>query len=161
MGFFHTARLIRGTKVETALKMKPALTAVLALAVTVLIMISPRVNMRTGNYGYLLPFWINALGATAVLWNTCRYADAFLEKRAPAIGLWLKGIGRDSIVYLCLNQIVILAVKKALNLVGISGFWIGIPVLMLTMAVLYGFEKFICQTKLAVMIGRSPRGANG
>lgn len=70
------------------------------------------------------------------------------------IGDWLKAIGRNSIVYLCFNQIVILAMTKLLSMVGISGAIAKIPTLVLTMALLFCLEKLICNTKLKVLIGK-------
>lgn len=156
IGFFHMARVCRGTKEENFLNLKLWQAVILGVVISASIMICPKINMRTGNYGWYVPFWINALGAIIAGWNLSRYFeklfkyDGVLEK----IGLWFKGIGKNSIVYLCLNQIVILVVTKVLYLVGIKGFISKVPVLILTMVILLVFEKLICGTKLKVIIGK-------
>lgn len=156
IGFFHVARACRGTNAEKFLNLKLWQALIVGLVISASIMICPKINMRTGNYGWYVPFWINALGAIIAGWNLSRYVeklfkyDGVLEK----IGLWFKGIGKNSIVYLCLNQIVILAVTKVLYLVGIKGFIAKVPVLTLTMVILLVFEKLICGTKLKIIIGK-------
>ncbi len=150
------ARVCRGTKEENFLNLKLWQAVILGVVISASIMICPKINMRTGNYGWYVPFWINALGAIIAGWNLSRYVeklfkyDGVLEK----IGLWFKSIGKNSIVYLCLNQIVILVVTKVLYLVGIKGFISKVPVLILTMVILLVFEKLICGTKLKVIIGK-------
>ena len=154
IGFFHAARLIHGSRAEKLLNLKLWQTLLLGVVFSLFIMICPKINMRTGNYGWYLPFWINALGAIVVGWNMSRYVDKFLSKYAQFVGCWLKGIGKNSIVYLCFNQIVILTVTKILYLIGLSGFYTKIPVLIFTMIILFGCEKLICCTKLKILIGK-------
>ena len=156
MGFFHIARSVKGTKAERVLNLKvlPALGA--AVIVSALIFVCPGVNMRTGKYGFYLPFLILALGAIISGWNLFRYVEKLLShgKVLSIISDWLKGIGKDSIVYLCLNQAVILGVTKLLDMIGLNGIIAKIPVLILTMGVLFLFELLICKTKLKVIIGK-------
>ena len=156
IGFFHIARITKGTKAERLLHLKLWQTLTLGAAFSILVMICPKINMRTGNYGWYVPFWINALGAIIAGWNLSRFVDHFFNHIASfrRIGAWLKNIGKNSVVYLCLNQTVILAVTKVLYLVGIKGFIAKVPVLILTMVILLVFEKLICGTKLKTIIGK-------
>ena len=112
--------------------------------------------MRTGNYGVYLPFWINALGAIIAGWNIARYVEGLLVrgKIGKTVATWLKGIGKNSIVYLCLNQIVILIVMYVFEMAGINGFNAKVPILIITMSILFIIEKLICNTKLKVIIGK-------
>ena len=156
IGFFHIARLIRGTKVEKLLNIKLWQTLLIGMVFSVLIMVCPKINMRTGNYGWYLTFWVNALGGIIAGWNLSRYLEqAFMHgKILRVISGWLMGIGKNSIIYLCFNQVVILAVAKGLDMMGINGVIAKIPVLILTMALLFGIEKMICNTRLKVIIGK-------
>ena len=156
IGFFHIARVMRGTKVEKILGLKLWPAVLVGIVISALIMVCPKINMRTGNYGWYLPFWFNALGAIVAGWNLARYLERMLMhgKILRVISGWLKGIGKNSIVYLCLNQVVILAVTKVLDMIGINGVIAKIPVLILTMVLLFGFEKLICNTRLKVIIGK-------
>lgn len=154
IGFFHIARMIHGLKVEKLLNLKVWQAIIVGAVFSVLIKICPKINMRTGNYGWYLPFWINALGAIVASWNLSRYADVFLKLWIGAVGSWLKNIGKNSIVYLCLNQIVILGATKILSVIGIRGILAKLLILILTMGILFFFEKLICNTMLKVIIGK-------
>lgn len=156
LGFFHAARIIRATKAGRLMDLKVWQALVAGVVFSFLIIISPEINLRTGVYGWFLPFWVNAIGAIVVGWNISGYIDRLLNhgKFLTAIGDWLKSIGRNSIVYLCLNQAVIVALTKVFYLVGINGVMAKIPILIFAIAVLFVFEKLICNTKLKVIIGR-------
>lgn len=154
IGFYHVARLVRGSRAESLLNLKLWQTLLVGVVFSILIMLCPKINMRTGNYGWYLPFWLNACGAIVAGWNLARFTEQAMERIAPFLLRWLKGIGKNSIVYLCLNQIVILAVTKCLDMAGWKGTIAKLPILFLTLAVLYGFEKLICCTRLKVLIGK-------
>jgi len=156
IGFFHIARIIKGSKVEQFFYLKLWQALLVGALISVSIMVCPKINMRTGNYGWYLPFWINALGAIMAGWNIAIYAEKFFDKAEllKKIGGWLKGIGRNSIVYLCFNQIIILTMTKLLSIIGIIGIIEKVLILILTMALLFCLEKLICNTKLKVFIGK-------
>ncbi len=156
IGFFHIARAIKGTKAERILHIKLWQALLTGVFFSALIMVCPRINMRTGNYGVYLPFWINALGAIIAGWNIARYVEGLLVrgKIGKTVATWLKGIGKNSIVYLCLNQIVILIVMYVFEMAGINGFNAKVPILIITMSILFIIEKLICNTKLKVIIGK-------
>ena len=77
----------------------------LGLLTLVLIFINGPVNMREGNYSFIPLFWSNAISSIII----CLNISAFLDKHffQPVDNI-LGYIGRNSIVYLCLNQITIL-----------------------------------------------------
>ena len=108
LGFFHIARIIHGTKVEKLLNIKLWQAILNGIAISALTMVSPKINMRTGSYGWYLPFWFNALGAIVAGWNLAQYIERLLGHGKILRGGsgWLKGMGKNSIVYLCLNQVV-------------------------------------------------------
>ncbi len=156
IGFFHLARMVRGSRAEDLLHLKLWQALALGLLISVSIMLCPKINMRTGSYGWYLPFWVNAAGAIAAGWNLSRYLETALRKSRllSSVSCWLKGVGKNSIVYLCLNQICILLVVKVLSDLGIRGAASKILILLLTMLLLFCFEKLICSTKLRVIIGK-------
>ena len=123
IGFFHIAGIIRGSKFEKILSLKLWQAVLVGVLFSVSIMVCPKINMRTGH---------------------C--------KLLRVVSGYIKGIGRNSIVYLCFNQVVILAVTKALDMIGIKGISAKIPVLILAMVLLLCFEKMICNTKIKVII---------
>lgn len=156
IGFFHIARNVKKTKAEQLLHLKLWQALLIGVVISASIMVCPKINMRTGNYGWYIPFWINALGAIIAGWNIAIYAEKFCDKALllKKIGSWLKGIGRNSIVYLCFNQLVILAMTELLSVISIHGIIAKILILIMTMAILFCLEKLICNTKLKVLIGK-------
>ena len=52
LGFFHIARIIHGTKVEKLLNIKLWQAILNGIAISALTMVSPKINMRTGSYGW-------------------------------------------------------------------------------------------------------------
>ena len=157
IGFFHIARVCKGSKVaDKLLNLQLWQSLALGGIISVTIMVLPRINMRTGQYGWYITFWFNALGAIAAGLNLARYFEKLLSHGMffRRISGWLKGIGKNSIVYLCLNQITILAMMLLMNEVGVHGLVAKILVLILTLFILFVFERLICNTKLKVLIGK-------
>lgn len=158
IGFFHIARIIKELRLEWIFKLNLIQTLVLAIVVSALIMICPIVILRTGIYGWYLPFWINALGGTIAGWNLSRKIEQSLAnmKYFNIISKYLAGVGHNSTVYLCLNQTVIIGATKLVSLIGTNVFVEKIVVLIFTMMFLtfLVLEKIICGTKLKIIIGR-------
>lgn len=132
-------------------------TIILGVITTALIFINGYINMRTGTYSNIPLFWINAMLSTIVGINIAKLMYQYIQNNY--IGKWLTSIGRDSIVYVCLNQIVILIVNKGLNAVGLSIFFSKIVALAITLLVLFVADKIIMNTKLKALIGRKTSGS--
>ncbi|MDY4970172.1 MAG: acyltransferase family protein [Lachnospiraceae bacterium] len=115
------------------------------------------VNMRIGIYGLVPLFWINAIMAILVYWNGSKYLYQFMKKRkCRALG-WIEEIGRNSIVYLCLNQLIILVLSKALIALGFEKIhWMirGGIILVITILVLYKFEKVCMNSPVKALFGK-------
>lgn len=105
VGFFHVGYSLRKNEnnrlVGSILNMKWYMWGISACVVTVLIFVNGYVNMRSEEYGIIPLFWINAILATLVGMNLARYVYQVCKKNMVA--RWLMGIGRDSIIYVCLN----------------------------------------------------------
>ena len=156
IGFVHIARICKGTRVEKLLSLQLWQAVLIGIFISATIMVLPRINMRTGLYGWYITFWFNGLGAIVVGWNLTRYLEKALQHNGfyQRISAWLKGIGKDSIVYLCLNQITILGMMLMMDKIGIHGFVAKILILIFTMIILFVFEKLIFNTKLKIFIGK-------
>ena len=124
-------------------------------------LLCPYINLRTGRYGIWPMFWINALGMTISLWNISRYIYTWTEEQnileKPLT--WIKSIGRDSIVYLCLNQLSILIADDFVGLIIPSNGVVSIitkkiMILLVTLIELFVFQKLIMGTKLRVVMGK-------
>ena len=77
------------------------------------------VNMRTGSYGFLPLFWINATLATIAGMNLSRLVFE-KENRFSTIRNTIKIIGKDSIVFLCFNQSCIKLVNYVFDLLHLT-----------------------------------------
>ena len=156
MSFYHLARCLKHGcfRKITDLKLWEALTAGIFFSASILF--SPPCNMRTASYGLAPLFWINAAGLTMAGWNLARCLEPYLAAGALTRRLsgWLERVGKNSIVYLCLNQIVILAVNNLTDLSGLTGLAARGVILLLSLVILTVLEKLICGTKLKILIGR-------
>ena len=128
----------------------------LAGITAVLIFLNGYINMRIGSYGFVPLFYLNVLLAVLVLLNFAKYLFTLFQTRFP--NNYLIGIGRNSIVYLGLNQLFILlfrflAVQVQLPVGGIGVIASKLFILVGCMVMLYLCEKLFTKTKLKVLIG--------
>lgn len=88
----------------------------LLIFTTLLIFYNGEVNFRTGVYGNEIIAFINASLATILLWNISRIiSNKFTKNLLKTISDVLASIGRNSIIYLCLNQRIIYFVKPIIS----------------------------------------------
>lgn len=112
----------------------------------ILILKTPEINMRVGNYSYY--FLPNALAAIYILWIISKII-ARLKNRLINM---IKKIGENSIVYLCANECVIVFFRKIFSYFNIP--YKEFLVLISTLIILICLERLILNTKLKVLIGR-------
>lgn len=160
IGVFHIAYILRqhmeNKYIEKMFKLNKAAWFISAVLVTALIFINGYVNMRTGLYAIIPLFWINAIGACIVGINLSEYlAEIKINGRTLTIISILKRIGKNSLVYLCLNQIVLMLIRYIIGPLGIPRGFLQIAILILGLIVLYGCDLLINGTKLRVVIGKS------
>lgn len=123
-------------------------------AALVLIRVNGYVNMRTGNYGNGFLFWISvALMLTGML-VICKILCSKL--RLPEYFL---SIGRDGIIYTCLNQTVIFSLKWFVIRYHIPPIVSKPGVLVITMGILWACSRLIQSTRLRVLIGKLDKSA--
>ncbi|WP_418443456.1 acyltransferase family protein [Blautia sp.] len=115
------------------------------------------VNMRVGTYGIVTVFWFNAIIAILVYWNGSRLLYQYMEVRKHKGLNWIQEIGKNSIVYLCLNQLVILVLSKILVALGFSDIPLGIRgviLLFITLPILYKIEKIFINSCAKILFGK-------
>ena len=115
------------------------------------------VNMRVGTYGIVLVFWFNAIIAILVYWNGSRLLYQYMEVRKHKGLNWIQEIGKNSIVYLCLNQLVILVLSKILIVLGLWDIpWgiRGVILLAITLPILYKIEKIFMNSRAKILFGK-------
>lgn len=115
------------------------------------------INMRTGMYGFIPLFWINMLSAIIIYWNFSKYVCAAKNKYLYTIRRVITRIGKNSIVYLCFNQLVIFLLNTGFRYLGfnnINWFLRNIIMLPLTIVILYCIDCFAMNKKTKLLFGR-------
>lgn len=125
---------------------------VFAIISGVLIHLNGYVNMRSEVYSIPVLFWVNAIMATVVGYNIAKMIYPHIKD--SFIGDWMTQIGKDSIVYLCLNQIVILVAGALVKPLGLHILIRQIIVLCLTLLALYYLDRLFMNTRLKVFLGK-------
>lgn len=117
-----------------------------------LIFFNGAINMRDGRYSLIPLFWINATLATVtgLLISKCRFevsGNGILSK-------YVSSIGRESIVYLCLNQLVVFFAKKVGDVMALPFILNQLMVLFISLFVLYLICWVVFNTKLKILFGK-------
>lgn len=117
----------------------------------------PAINMRGGTYAFIPLFWLNALFSSLILINVSRLLCKILDY-FPIIKNFSTTIGKDSIVFLGFNQLVIFSVKYVLGYLGANNrmplLIYLLVVLLLVIATLYIITVVMTKTKLRHFIGK-------
>ena len=124
----------------------------LGIVTAVLVFFNGYINMRAETYAIIPLFWINAILCVIVGVNLSKLIYKFVKN--SIVEKWLVGIGQDSIVYVCLNQVVIMFVKKAIQMLKLPIYLSLFLTLGVVMAVLWAVSKMIVKTKLKLIIGK-------
>ena len=124
----------------------------LAVVIVLSIFFNGYINMRENLYANIPLFWINAVGATIVGMN---YSRMLYERmKGSWISKILQQIGKDSIVYVCLNQIVILIVARIIEKVSMLVYFNKVIILFLCLIILILISYIFTHSKLKIVIGR-------
>ena len=159
LGYYHLARVLKdkGLKMINVFYLKKWIICILLVVASVLVFLNGYVNIRLTVYSNPLLFWINSILIIIIGWNICRIIYSCRD-RIPLL-VWkiidqINSIGRDSITYLCLNQIIIFLLNKVMILCGINMLLSRLLVLIITMILLFFINKVIMNTKLRIMVGK-------
>lgn len=159
IGLFHIAYTLKqhmeNKYIEKMFKLNKAIWFISAILMTVLIFVNGYINMRTGMYAIIPLFWINAIGACVVGINLSEYLEELkINGKSLLLIHFIKRIGKNSMVYLCLNQIVLIMIRNMIEPLGIPRGFLQIAILILGLIVLYVCDLFINGTKLRVVVGK-------
>ena len=128
-----------------------------SIIVSGLILLNGEINMRNGIYHNVLFFWINAIAASVLIYNISMHLDKWRECRLFVINKGIKiiaGIGVNSLIYVGLNDIIIVEIKKILQMVFV-GESRGLTVIVhvLTLIITIGVIDLIIQyTPLIILL---------
>ncbi|HCI64930.1 MAG TPA: hypothetical protein DFH97_08065 [Clostridiales bacterium] len=142
----------REASLKHLLNMPLGLCLILCMLDGWLILTNGYINMRAEKYANIPLFWLNALlsiyiGISLSKIIQSALKDTFIEK-------WLISVGRDSIVYVCCNQLVIYFVAALFKHVGIADACEDVLILIVSMIILYGLSVLFTRTKLRFLIGK-------
>ena len=161
IGLFHIGNLIKKNKdqriIKNILNFKSVYFLILIPVNIVLIFSNEYVNMRCGIYGNIPLFWINAILSTIIGINISKKLEKELNEN---IKYYITEIGKNSIVYLCLNQFVIKIVNTIEELLtkftveSINEKIANILAFMVVMFILWESNIIIQKTKLKFLIGK-------
>jgi fucose 4-O-acetylase-like acetyltransferase len=151
VGLLHIGQMFWTNKekmiVGKILNLPIVATCLCGIMISFLIFINGEINMRLGEYCIIPLFWINAIVSIIVGINI----SCWLDKRIPHIfkNIFIY-IGKNSIIYLCLNQLVISYIYKFLTDSIINNvLWLIIIILLLTV-----ISLIINKTFLKKVIGK-------
>lgn len=137
--FFLAGYLLRSCShlKETMDRLHPATVGILLLLSIVLIFLNSSVNIRFAKTGNVFLFYFNAAYTTLLLWALSRKLHKWGESRKTVDRI--AAIGKNSMVYLCMNQMAITGCEIAASLVHFS-----------TETVLY---KLVCFIAVMTILG--------
>ena len=130
---------------------------ILSVICYILIFKNGYINIRTQNYSNIFLFYINSIMCSILIINYSKYIVRLLKN--TIILKVLKNIGKESIIYVCLNQICIMSILKIINrilpnnIISNNSF-IGIIILIATILILYIISLIINKTKMQFIFGK-------
>ena len=124
----------------------------------VMIFCNGLVNMRLALYSNVLLFWVNAVIAIIILFNVSKKIGQHKFLLCNFSLNELKFIGNNSVIYLCINQAIILIFNSIWNLYGIDNVLLlgvyKILILIIVLMLLHGVSYLISNTKLKFLVGK-------
>ena len=154
IGFFHLAVLINKSELKNKRVFNPIIIFVAGVIISVSVMFNKYVNIRTGLFQYTPLFWINAIVSIIIGWNISIYFDKFIHNKLNSFfSRIIHDIGKNSIVYLCLNQLIIVLIRQLMGYYDYFILYKSVIVFFITIIILIVLEKIICTTKLNGILG--------
>ena len=155
IGFIHLARVIRiEERINWLYELRVFVSCAMVIISSILIFINGYVNLRLGKYGIIPLFWINSILTIIGGWNLCRITGSNVKFSTDRIYNYLTTIGQDSIIYLCLNQLVIYAVYEFLSILNASSLISKILMFFIVMLLLDIFRRVFLGSELRIFIGK-------
>lgn len=153
--FFLVGHMLRrcGRLKEMMDRLHPAVAGILLLLSIAPIFLNSSVNIRFAKTGNAFLFYFNAVCTTLLLWMVSRKLDHWVGERK--ISTRLAAIGKNSIVYLCMNQMAITGCEIAAGLCQLSTETALYKVLcfIVVMTILGIAARVFIETPLCVLVG--------
>lgn len=148
----HTLRKYDRLK-EMMDRIHPAAVVILLLLSIIPISLNSSVNIRSAKTGNAFWFYFNAACTTLLLWIVSRKLNHWIGERKILNNL--AAIGKNSIVYLCMNQMAITGCEMAAGLCYLRTETVLYKVLcfITVMTILEMASRIFTKTPLYVLIG--------
>ena len=117
---------------------------------TGVILATPYINMRTANYGFWPLFLVNVVVACAIGISISKKVESLLGE--SKFVCYLKRVGRNSIVYLCCNQLLIESIRGYIHIE--NTYLMGMILLLVTCSMIEIFSFVLYNTKLKIVVGK-------
>ena len=160
LGLFHigsyTKKYCDISIINRSFRLPIPLLILLTVATVALIFINGYINMRSETYAIIPLFWINALLAIVIGINYSKIFDAVLDDN-NIIKKWVADMGKNSIVYVCLNQVVIMGARWLVNsIIPSEVHWLvrSLIVLFIAFCILFVLTLMLVKTRLKALLGR-------
>lgn len=152
LGFYHIGKIKNEKKenewINKILNMNNLMIIICFIINFIFIFLNKYINMRTSMYDNIVLFWVNSIISIIILLNISKKASLINNK----INDIICNIGKNSLIYLCFNQIIILICMKLYQRIGINNVGIklivNIIILIISISLLYLITKVIKKTKL-------------
>lgn len=151
----HQARTL-SIKKRLSSRIKPGIGIIISivlLSVSVcIVFINDEVNMREGHYGLIPLFWFSSVViCSSIMYLSYLWMKLAVFKRFTDV---MCSIGRESIVYLCLNEPVIALTIRLRDVLPLPSIVSQLLVFVSTMIILFVASKIIFKTKMRALFGK-------
>lgn len=159
MGYYHIAKRLKDRRVQSRIDLynvKPYISIPAFLLVSTIVFVNGSVNVRLVTYSNPFLFLFNSVLLSLIGWNLCRSIFPILEKCkvARTIDRQIVHIGKNSITYLCLNQLLIFLLRKFMAMIGFKSVIFNIITLFVVLFGLFILNIVFSKTRLCILIGK-------
>lgn len=156
--FFHAAYMLRtreNRSIQWFFKGKSWMTAVVLVVLPFSVFYNGKVNLRTGVYNNIVLFLVNALSIIILIWKVSLwiYDESEQRKISRHVTRRIESIGRNSIVYVCLNEMVIYVLSSITNKISVMPLAMEVIKIVLVFLVMYFCEFVFTRTPLSCLMG--------
>lgn len=120
------------------------------------VFINQEISMRLSHYGNYLLFFVGSLGMTYVLLRIVQYIDKTNseESNLSKCMSLIENIGKNSITYLGMNQLMIRSIMLIFDDWGLNIFIKKGIIFVMCVFLIYVFDFFVSKTFLKILLGK-------
>lgn len=136
LAFYHLGHIVKNKGILDRIPAKPWFVCLSGCLTILITLVNGKVNMRAGTYSNLLLFYFGALVGITMVISLSTWLDRLPFSIADGIKKWIEFMGRESIGFLCCNQLVIKIVSLTLEKIPAPKIVIRFVLLFATLAVI-------------------------